>query len=178
MSGYASDRQDVETYMRPLVRKMRKKPFRLSMIGIGHRVGDIHPTMRNGELAYFAFKEGDSQEEQRKKMGVYQDASRGEAMLSVQGIGLPEMTLSTDDSGNWDWGTEDDILIQAYRLDDAGYGDMLNLIRNLEEDDEGDGGDDESESFGRCEAETRGGDRCRNKAVAEHGYCVNHKHLR
>jgi hypothetical protein len=141
MSGYPADRHYVETYMRPLVRKMRKDPFRMSIIGIGHRPGDIHPTMNNPELAYFGFKKGDTKEQAQKHMVVYErltneSGKKEDKKCDVQGIGLPNMGIDTNDNGNWDWGTEEDVLNAAYALDDAGYGDMLRLIRNLEEEDD------------------------------------------
>lgn len=180
MSGYSDDRADVERYMRPLTRKFRKEPFRMQMIGIGHRVGDIHPTMRNGEIAYFGFKVGDSQEEQQKNMDIYHTENRSEEnkMLSVGGIGMPSLSIDTDDTGNWEWGSEEEILEQAYRLKAAGYGDMLNLIKNLEEEVE-DANEEEKrdDGFGRCEAETGDGTQCKNGAIAEHGYCGTHKHF-
>ncbi|TMT85824.1 hypothetical protein E2L06_04140 [Haloterrigena sp. H1] len=155
MSGYPADRHYVETYMRPLVRKMRKEPFRLSIIGIGHRPGDIHPTMNNPELAYFGFKKGDTKEQAQKHMVVYErltneEGKKEDKKCDVQGIGLPNMTLDTNDNGNWDWGTEEEVLDAAYALRDAGYGDMLRLIRNLEEDDDGEG----DESVGQSDVDT------------------------
>ena len=138
MSGYSSDRSDVEKYMRPLVRKMRKEPFRMSIIGIGHRPTDIHPTLRNGELSIFGFKEGETKEKARKKLAIYEDLVADKPknkLVDVSGIGLPSMTIDTNDNGNWGWGTEADILAAAHDLKSAGYGDMLKIISNLGDDE-------------------------------------------
>jgi hypothetical protein len=132
MSGYAADRQYVETYMRPFVRKMRKEPFRLSIIGVGHRPGDIHPTLLNGELAYPAFKRG------QKTMDVYHTLDTTESgedeYCSVSGIGLPDYTVDTDDSGAWGWGTEDEIHDSLLELEED-YGDMLELLKQFDEEE-------------------------------------------
>jgi len=137
MSGYAADRAKVEQLMRPFVRKMRKRPFRISIVGIGHRPGDIHPTLLNGELAYPAFKRD------LKTLQVYETLDGTETgedeIATLWGIEEPEMTVDTDDSGEWGWGTEDDVMDAARELEDE-YGDMLGLIRQLDEDG-GDGDD-------------------------------------
>ena len=166
MSGYGDDRQAVETYMRPLERKKRKEPFRLSTIGIGHRVGDIHPTLRNGELAYFGIKDD------LKQMTVFHDEKMNDELLSVAGIGLPNWDVDTDDDGTWDWGSEEDILDAAREIEQAGYGDILRLIDNLEEDEEED-------EWNQCQATTNDGDPCPNDAQfpSENPIlCHNHRH--
>ncbi|WP_254838084.1 ATP-binding protein [Natronomonas marina] len=175
MSGYAADRAKVEELMRPLVRKMRKKPFRLSIIGIGHRPGDIHPTMRNGELAYPSFKRD------KKTMEVYESLASDETgedeICTVTGIDLPDYTVDTNDSGNWGWGTDDEVLDAARELRDAGYGDMLELIRQLEDDDGGDENEDEEAELPRrkCRGHNRHGDGCGQRTRHVSGYCEAHR---
>lgn len=164
MSGYGDDRQAVETYMRPLERKKRKEPFKLSTIGIGHRIGDIHPTMRNGELAYFGMKES------QKQMKIYHSEDLQDVYCDVDGIGVPNWNVDTDDDGVWQWGSEEDILDAAREIRDAGYGDILRLIENLSEDDE--------DEWHECQAETNSGDACPNKAKypeSEPVVCANHR---
>jgi hypothetical protein len=168
MSGYGDDRAAVERYMRPLERKKRKMPFRLSTIGIGHRVGDIHPTMRNGELAYFGIKVD------QKQMTVYKDEELDKEYCEVNGIGLPNWEIDTDDDGTWWWGSEDEILEAARAIDDAGYGDILRLIENLTEDED----EEEEDEWHDCQAETNAGESCPNKAKFPSEYpvvCANHR---
>jgi hypothetical protein len=168
MSGYGDDRADVERYMRPLERKKRKEPFRLSTIGIGHRVGDIHPTMRNGELAYFGIKMGE------KEMTVYHDEDLDKEYCEVKGIGVPNWDVDTDDDGVWYWGSEDEILEAARAIDDAGYGDILRLIENLAEDED----EEEDDEWHDCLAETNAGEPCPNKAKFPEDdpvVCANHR---
>ena len=167
MSGYSDDRQDVETYMRPLERKKRKEPFRLSTIGIGHRIGDIHPTLRNGELAYFGIKED------QKHMKIYHTEDLDQEYCDVNGIGLPNWSIDTDDDGDWWWGTEQEILEVAKEIEEVGYGDILRLIENLEEDEE------EEDEWNQCQATTNDGDPCPNDAQfpSENPIlCHNHRH--
>jgi len=167
MSGYGSDRQAVETYMRPLVRKMRKEPFRLSVVGIGHRMGDIHPTLRNGELAYFGMKHN------KTSMDVYETEDLEDVKCSVDGIGLPNWQIDTEDDGTWEWGSEEDILDVARELRDAGYGDILRLIDNLEEEDK------EDDEWHNCQARTNKDEQCPNKAKYPSDdpvVCANHRH--
>lgn len=170
MSGYGDDRADVERYMRPLARKMRKEPFRLSIIGIGHRVGDIHPTLRNGELAYFGLKNSETE------MTVYHDENLDSEYCDVSGIGLPNWEVDTDDDGTWWWGDEDEILEVAKSIKQAGYGDILRLIENLEDDEED---EEEEKEAQQCIATTNAGHRCPNDAkLPEENpkVCKNHRH--
>jgi hypothetical protein len=146
---------------------MRKEPFRLSIIGIGHRIGGIHPVMRNGEKVYFGFKHD------LKKLAVYDDESLDEEYVSVDGIDLPNWDVDTDDDGTWWWGSEEEILEVAKEIRDAGYGDILRLIENLEEDEE------EEDEWNQCQATTNDGDPCPNDAKypSENPIlCHNHRH--
>jgi hypothetical protein len=140
MSGYAADRHKVEQLMRPLIRKQRKEPFKMSTIGVGHRPGDIHPTLLNGELAYPSWKTD------LYTLEVYESMDGTESgedeIATLSGIKEPGMKVDTEDNGNWSWGTEDEVLDAAYDLKEAGYGDMLELIRQLEDDEEGEDGED------------------------------------
>ena len=182
MSGYSGDSTAVETYMRPLVRKMRKKPFRMSIIGIGHRPGDIHPTMRNGELSYFGFKgsdsDGETKKQKQKHLTIYEDLA-GETgvnpLVDVRGIGLPDLKLDTNDSGNWAWGEEEEILEAAYSLRDAGYGDMLQLIRQLEPKVED--AKEAARTPPQCAQIKDNGEQCGAKVwdFHESGLCDNHR---
>lgn len=168
MSGYGDDRAAVERYMRPLERKKRKMPFRLSTIGIGHRVGDIHPTMRNGELAYFGIKVD------QKQMTVYKDEELDKEYCEVNGIGLPNWEIDTDDDGTWWWGSEEEILEAARAIEQEGYGDILRLIENLTEDED----EEEEDEWHDCQAETNAGESCPNKAKypsEDPVVCANHR---
>lgn len=116
----------VEQGIRQFTRKMGKAPYNLSIIAIGHRPKDIAPILRNGEMAHFAFKEGDSKQEQRKNMTLYEalDGEEGaDEVCSLAGIGLPSVQPDTNDQASWDWGTPEEL---------AELGFM-----SLDEDDEG-----------------------------------------
>lgn len=170
MSGYGDDRAAVERYMRPLVNKMRKEPFRLSIIGIGHKIGGIHPVIANGELSYFAIKKDE------KHMTIYESDDIDDIHCEVGGIGLPNWDIDTDDDGVWWWGNEDDILEVAKEIRDAGYGDKLRLIENLEEDEDD---EEDIEESPRCMATTNAGDPCPNDAKLPPEnplVCKNHRH--
>lgn len=169
MSGYADDRAEVERYMRPLERKKRKEPFRLSTIGIGHRIGGVHPTMRNGELAYFGIKQD------QKHMKIYHTEDLDQEYCDVEGIGLPNWSIDTDDDGDWWWGSEEEILEVAKDIKDEGYGDILRLIENLEQDED----EEVDEEVPVCMATTNAGDPCPNDAKYPREnplVCANHRH--
>ena len=170
MSGYKDDKEEVERYMRPLMRKQRKEPFKLSTFGIGHRIGDIHPTMRNGELSYFGIKNSE------KEMTIYHTEDLKQEYASVGGIGLPNWNVDTNDDGTWDWGSEQEILDVAYDIKDAGYGDILRLIENLEDDEDE---DEDEDDWQQCVASTNKGERCPNEAKFPKEsplVCYNHRH--
>ncbi|SEL50138.1 sigma factor-like helix-turn-helix DNA-binding protein [Haloferax larsenii] len=93
-------------------RKFRKYPYQASYIGIGHRVVDVTPALRSGELAYFAFKEGSSKKAAQKHMVIYdsEKKSKETKVCDLQGIGMPEYVPDTNDSADWDWGSKEDFV--------------------------------------------------------------------
>lgn len=177
MSGYAGDRDAVETLMRPLTRKMRKRPFKMSLIGIGHRPqADIHPTLRNGEMAKFGFKPGRTKEEQRKRLALF-DALDGEGgdedakILEVGGIKATNLAVDTDESGAWEWPSEDEALNLGYDLKELTGDDFLGLIHRFEEDEE-----EDDAGSSDCPATTKDGNPCPGAAKEKYGgYCWNHR---
>ena len=100
----------VEAGIRSFFRKMGKDPYDCSYIGIGHRVVEVAPMLRSGELAYFGFKEGRTKEAAQKHLVIYEDSDKEDVVCDLGGIGLPEYSPDTHDPATWDWGTPDEYI--------------------------------------------------------------------
>jgi len=180
MSGYSGDRDAVETLMRPLTRKMRKWPFQMSFIGIGHRPqADIHPSMLNGEMAKFGFKPGATKKQQRKNLAIYDalDGEQGdedEKLVEVSGIAKTNLAVDTDESGAWAWPSNEEALELGRELREVTGDDFLGLIHHFTEDDEEESTGDGPE---QCEYMKDGGERCGSLVWDGHasGMCTAHR---
>lgn len=69
-------------------------------------------------------------------MKIYHTEDLDKEYCEIDGIGLPNWDIDTDEDGTWWWGSEEEILEVAKDIRDAGYGDILRLIENLEENEE------------------------------------------
>ena len=116
----------MEQVMHEFTRLMRKKPLRLQMIIISQRPKDIHPTLRNDQIAVFGFKEGASKKEKQKNMTIY-NSLKGDSdepdedteICSLGGIGMPNVPPDTNDKARWDWGSKEAWAeLGYYDLDD------------------------------------------------------------
>lgn len=182
MSGYPSDRAAVEKFLRPFLRKKRKPPFITSLIGITHSLGDTHPIWRNENMADFGEKFGSTQEERQQQLRIYKKLSAGgepeDIHVEMTNLSMPETKMDDSEDGNFAWGNEEEILELAYEIDEMGYGDILNLIRILEDDE-----DEEDEVEGRplqtwtCEDCGRTAEQYKNQSkspIIDTGYCEQH----
>ena len=108
----------IESGLRSFFRHMGKEPYTANYIGIGHRVVEVAPMLRSGEVAYFGFKEGATKEAARKHLVVYEDADKQEEVVDLRGIGLPDYSPDTNDPAHLDWGREQEYIDLGLMNDD------------------------------------------------------------
>ncbi|QPV64508.1 hypothetical protein I7X12_07820 [Halosimplex litoreum] len=150
----------IEPGLRSFLRKMGKQPYECSYVGIGHRVTEIAPILRSGEMAYFGFKEGNTKENARKKLVIYEDEDRDEKVCSLDGIGLPEVSPDTHDPAVWDWGKPEEYV-------ELGHMDPAEVPGNE---------DDSTPGPTRCMGENKNGDRCGTLIYEpDRAYCAVHE---
>jgi hypothetical protein len=148
-------RSGVEPGIRQYFRKMGKKPYEASYIGVGHRVTEIAPVLRDGELAYFGFKEGKTKEQARKKLVIYEDQGKEEQVADLDGIGMPTVQPDTNDPAAWDWGDPSEYVSLGF-MDD--------------EEDQG-----AAEKVGKCKGTKTNDEPCSSAEWNNTGYCYQHQ---
>lgn len=155
----------IEPGLRQFLRKMGKEPYKCSYIGIGHRVTEIAPLLRSGEVAYFGFKEGRTKEAAQRHLVIYDNEERSDKgennkEADLNGVGLPDTAPDTNDKGELDLGRPEDYV-------------ELGLMRPTEVP----GNDDENgEAPTRCMGENKDGERCGTLIYdPETAYCPVHE---
>lgn len=154
----------MEQVMHEFTRLMRKEPFNLRMILISQRPTDIHPTLRNDEIAVYAMKEGSTKKEKQKQIVIYDETTdksctevdEDSVRCSLDGIGIPDVAPDTNDKASWDWGSKE-------KWAELGY---------YELEDGGSGGGKEARP---CEGVKDDGESCGSLTKHESGFCRHHR---
>lgn len=183
LSGYPSDAADVQKFLRPFLRFKRHSPFNTSIIGVSHSMGDVHPVWRDDSQADFLTKFGDTQEKRQKQFRIYRkhNDSANELynkQIEITDMNLPKSSWDSDENSTFSFGEEEELLDIAYDLQDMGHGDVLNLLRMLEPED-----DDEEQDYSRnyeavsCAKCGRTGMQYKNQdlhPIMDTGFCWRH----
>lgn len=173
-SAYGGASQDaMEAVMKNLVRLMRKEPYRMQLVGISQRPTDIHPTLRNDEIATYGFKEGNSKSEKQKHLVIYDGTEDkncttpddDQKIVDIRGIGMPETPPDTNDQAEWDWGDPEEWV-------ELGLTSWEELDMNP---DDQDGGSDPDQ----CAFVKDNDEQCGSLVWDEHesGMCTTHRHM-
>lgn len=182
LSGYPSDRADVEKFLRPFLRKKRKSPFNTSIIGVAHSYGDVHPVWRDDSQADFLTKFGDTQKQRQKQFRIYRklnDSSNElyNKQIDITDMNLPKSKWESDEDSIFRFGDENELLELAYEIKNDGYGDILNLIRILEDDDDVETNEGKPYSAIKCKNCGRTAEQYKNdnlNPIIDTGYCWDH----